>query len=65
LPQIFRIDLPEDLIQAVEDVKQTLINGGYRMGYSTIIRAQSRVPVLHYYSMGKSENIKQIARMVF
>jgi methylenetetrahydrofolate reductase (NADPH) len=25
LPQIFRIDLPEDLIQAVEDVRQTLI----------------------------------------
>jgi hypothetical protein len=34
------------------------------MGYSTIIRAAAGVPVLHYYSMGKSENIKQIARMV-
>jgi hypothetical protein len=33
------------------------------MGYSTIIRAQSSRSSCLYYS-GKSENIKQIARMV-
>jgi methylenetetrahydrofolate reductase (NADPH) len=65
LPQIFRIDLPEDLIQAVEGCKTNADkNGRYRMGYSTIIRAQSsRSSTLLFY--GKSENIKQIARMVF
>jgi methylenetetrahydrofolate reductase (NADPH) len=26
---------------------------------------QAGVPVLHYYSMGKSDNIKQIAKAVF
>jgi methylenetetrahydrofolate reductase (NADPH) len=68
LPQIFRIDLPEDLIQAVEgcktnaDIKTVGIE--WAIQQSLELKAAG-VPVLHYYSMGKSENIKQIARMVF
>jgi hypothetical protein len=66
LPQIFRIDLPEDLIQAVEgcktnaDIKRVGIE--WAIQQSLELKAAG-VPVLHYYSMGKSENIKQIARI--
>ena len=68
LPQIFRIDLPEDLIDAVAacktnaDVKQVGIE--WAIQQSLELKAAG-VPVLHYYSMGKSENIKQIALQVF
>jgi hypothetical protein len=34
------------------------------MGYSTGRELKAAGVLLHYYSMGKSENIKQIARMV-
>jgi methylenetetrahydrofolate reductase (NADPH) len=68
LPQIFRIDLPEDLINAVEkckspaDIKQVGIE--WAIQQSLELKAAG-VPVLHYYSMGKSENIRQIASKVF
>jgi methylenetetrahydrofolate reductase (NADPH) len=68
LPQIFRIDLPEDLIDAVDkcknnaEIKQVGIE--WAIQQSLELKAAG-VPVLHYYSMGKSENIRQIARHVF
>lgn len=68
LPQIFRIDLPEDLIDAVDkcknnaDIKQVGIE--WAIQQSLELKAAG-VPVLHYYSMGKSENIRQIASQVF
>jgi len=68
LPQIFRIDLPEDLIHAVgqcknnAEIKQVGIE--WAIQQSLELKAAG-VPVLHYYSMGKSENIRQIASSVF
>jgi methylenetetrahydrofolate reductase (NADPH) len=68
LPQIFRIDLPEDLIHAVDqcknnaDIRQVGIE--WAIQQSLELKAAG-VPVLHYYSMGKSENIRQIASKVF
>lgn len=68
LPQIFRIDLPEDLIHAVyqcknnADIRQVGIE--WAIQQSLELKAAG-VPVLHYYSMGKSENIRQIAGKVF
>jgi methylenetetrahydrofolate reductase (NADPH) len=68
LPQIFRIDLPEDLIHAVDqcknntDIRQVGIE--WAIQQSLELKAAG-VPVLHYYSMGKSENIRQIASQVF
>lgn len=68
LPQIFRIDLPEDLINAVEkckspaDIRQVGVE--WAIQQSLELKAAG-VPVLHYYSMGKSENIHQIASQVF
>jgi methylenetetrahydrofolate reductase (NADPH) len=68
LPQIFRVDLPEDLINAIEksssaaDVKAVGIEWAIQQSLEL---KKAGVPVLHYYSMGKSENIRQIAKAVF
>jgi methylenetetrahydrofolate reductase (NADPH) len=68
LPQIFRIDLPEDLINAVESCKNPAdireVGIEWAIQQSLELKAAG-VPVLHYYSMGKSENIRQIAVKVF
>ena len=68
LPQVFKIDLPEDLISAVENAKDNVVVK--QIGIEWAI-TQCRelldfgVPVLHFYSMGKSDNIKKIAREIF
>lgn len=68
LPQVFRIDIPQDLIDAVEacknnkEVRQVGIE--WAIQQSNELKAAG-VPVLHYYSMGKSTNIQAIAEGVF
>ncbi|MEX0274724.1 MAG: methylenetetrahydrofolate reductase [NAD(P)H] [Flavobacteriaceae bacterium] len=68
LPQVFKIDLPQDLVEAVEAcadnkaVRQVGIE--WAIQQSRELKAYG-VPVLHYYSMGKSSNIKAIAKEVF
>ena len=68
LPQVFRIDLPQDLIDAVDDCKDN--KAVRQVGIEWAIQQSkelkdSGVPVLHYYSMGKSDNIQAIAKGVF
>jgi methylenetetrahydrofolate reductase (NADPH) len=68
LPQVFKIDLPEDLIHAVEackDNKQVRQVGVEWATKQSIELQKEGVPVLHYYSMGKSDNIKAIASKLF
>ena len=68
LPQIFHVDIPDELaIQAIkckdnEQVRQLGIE--WCIQQSKELKAAG-VPVLHYYSMGKSANIKEIASAVF
>ena len=68
LPQVFRIDLPEDLITSVEtcktnkEVRQAGIEWTINQSKELL---DAGVPVLHYYSMGKSDNIKAIAKELF
>tara|TARA_R110002073_G_scaffold299575_1_gene466623 strand:+ start:17386 stop:18339 length:954 start_codon:yes stop_codon:yes gene_type:complete len=68
LPQVFKIDLPQDLITSVEKCKD---NKAVRQAGVEWCIQQSKelidygVPVLHYYSMGKSSNVHQIASQVF
>lgn len=68
LPKIFHIDLPEDLVEAVQgcktakDVKQ--------VGTEFMIKQCKElidfgVPVLHFYTMGKPEQTRQIAEAIF
>ncbi|WP_455169943.1 methylenetetrahydrofolate reductase [NAD(P)H] [Aegicerativicinus sediminis] len=68
LPQVFKIDLPEELISEVEKCKN---NAEVRqVGVEWCIEQSKELlkagaPVLHYYSMGKSDNIKKIAEAIF
>lgn len=68
LPQVFRIDLPQNLIDAVDGcidnkaVRQVGVE--WAIQQSKELKAAG-VPVLHYYSMGKSDNIHAIAKGVF
>ncbi|MBG7612804.1 methylenetetrahydrofolate reductase [NAD(P)H] [Polaribacter sp. BAL334] len=68
LPQVFRIDLPEELISEVE--KCTTNQQIRQVGVEWAIQQSKEllaagVPVLHYYSMGKSDNIREIASELF
>lgn len=68
LPQVFKIDFPEDLIDAVTscknnaEVREIGIEWGIQQSKELLAAG---VPVLHYYSMGKSDNIKAIASEIF
>ena len=68
IPHRFSVDLPEDLIIEIVKCKD---NAQVRqLGIEWCI-AQSKelqksgIPILHYYSMGKSDNIKAIASKLF
>lgn len=68
LPKVFKIDLPEDLIAAVEKAKDN--QAVKQIGIEWTINQCKElldfgVPVLHFYSMGKSDNIKKIASELF
>lgn len=68
IPHRFKVDLPDDLIMEVvraqdaEAVKQIGIEWCINQSKELV---KAGIPVLHYYSMGKSENIKQIAKAIF
>lgn len=67
LPKIFHIDLPEDLVDAVEDckdntaVKEVAIEWGVQQAKELIAGG---APCLHYYTMGKPEVTKAIVSQV-
>ena len=68
IPHRFKVDLPDDLIMEVvkakdnDAVKQIGIEWCLQQSKELI---QAGIPVLHYYSMGKAENIKAIASEIF
>ncbi|MFC1729689.1 methylenetetrahydrofolate reductase [candidate division KSB1 bacterium] len=67
LPQTFNIDLPDALVYEVEKCKDNI--QAREVGVEWAIQ-QSRgllefgVPALHYYTMGRSDNIRKIAKAV-
>jgi len=68
IPHRFSLEIPDDLIMEVVKAKDN--DAVKQIGIEWCI-AQSKelvaagIPVLHYYSMGKAENIKAIAKEVF
>jgi methylenetetrahydrofolate reductase (NADPH) len=68
IPHRFSLEIPDDLIMAVVKAKDN--DAVKQIGIEWCI-AQSKellaagIPVLHYYSMGKPDNIKAIAQEVF
>lgn len=68
LPQAFKIDLPEDLVSEVMKCKNN--QAVKELGQEWSIQQCKElldfgVPVLHFYSMGKSDNIFNIAKELF
>jgi len=68
LPQIFYIDIPEDLSREVQKCKTN--DDVFKVGIEWGIKQSKElldngVPVLHYFTVGISENIRQIAKAIF
>ncbi|MFN3757164.1 MAG: methylenetetrahydrofolate reductase, partial [Flavobacterium sp.] len=68
IPHRFKVDLPDDLIMDIVKAKDN--DAVHQIGIEWCIQQSKELlangfPVLHYYSMGKSENIKAIAKEVF
>ena len=68
LPQVFRLDVPDNLISEIEKCKDNRqvreLGVEWAVEQSKELIAKG-VPVVHFYSMGKSDNIKAIAKEVF
>jgi len=68
LPKVFHIDLPDDLAAEIRKCKdnKSVREVGVEWGIeqSKELKAAD-VPVIHYYTMGKSDNIAKIAKAVF
>ena len=68
LPKIFKIDLPDELEQEIgkckdnDAVRELGIEWGIQQSRELI---EAGVPVLHFYSMGKSDAIHRIAKEFF
>jgi methylenetetrahydrofolate reductase (NADPH) len=68
LPQTFNIDMPQELVREVrkcadnKQVKQVGIEWAIAQSKELIERG---APVLHFYTMGNSDNIRKIAESVF
>ena len=68
IPHRFKVDLPDELIKEVVKAKNN--ESVSQIGIEWCINQSKElvaagIPVLHYYSMGKADNIKQIANNVF
>jgi len=68
IPHRFSVELPDDLIMSVvkakdnDAVKEIGIEWCTQQSKELVAAG---IPVLHYYSMGKAENIKAIAKSIF
>lgn len=68
LPSIFHIDIPEELFDEVEkckdnkQVREVGVEWGIKQTRELIERG---APVIHYYSMGKSNSVYRIAKELF
>jgi methylenetetrahydrofolate reductase (NADPH) len=68
LPKTFHIDIPDDLLEALEccksdkEVKEVGIEWAIQQSKELI---KAGVPCLHYYTMGTSETTRRVASKVF
>jgi methylenetetrahydrofolate reductase (NADPH) len=68
LPKTFSISIPEELQKEVDKCKDN--KEARQVGTEWCIEQSKELirngaPVLHYYTMGKSDNIREIAKKVF
>lgn len=68
LPQIFNIDIPDELVKEIMKCRNN--EDAFRVGIEWGIKQSKElisygVPVVHYFTVGISENICEIAKSVF
>ena len=68
LPHRFHVDLPTDLVTAVEACPDN--KAVYQVGIEWCIQQSKElmvagVPILHYYTMSRPNNIKEITKALF
>ncbi len=68
LPRVFSIDIPDALCKEIEKCKDN--KQAWEVGIEWTIQQSRELvkhgsPVLHYYTIGKSENIRRVAKEVF
>ncbi len=68
LPKLFHLEIPQDLVKAVEacesDQQVRQIGVDWCIEQCRALTAAG-MPVLHFYTMGKADNIMKVAREVF
>jgi len=68
IPKTFSVDIPADLVKEVIKCKDNTevrqLGVDWAIEQSKELK-EAGVPVLHYYTMGKSDNIRKIAKAVF
>lgn len=68
LPQTFHVDLPQDLVKAVEacrDNAQVREVGVEWAAMQAEGLKKAGLPVIHFYTMGKTDNVARIVKQVF
>ncbi len=68
LPQTFAVDLPEALVKEIKKCKTTQAVRQVGVEWSIMQSKElvgNGVPGVHYYTLGQSDNIQQIAKAVF
>ncbi|AFR34669.1 methylenetetrahydrofolate reductase [NAD(P)H] [Riemerella anatipestifer] len=68
IPHRFKVDLPDDLVTAITKANNN--TEAKEIGVEWCIEQskdlmKNGVPILHYYSMGKSESVRKIAEAIF
>lgn len=68
LPRTFSIDIPHDLVKTVEACKDN--NQARQVGIEWCIHQAKElinfgVPAIHFFTMGRSDNIKKVAEAIF
>ena len=68
IPKTFNVDLPVDLVKEVIKCKDNKSVRQVGVEWSTQQSKElkaANVPVIHFYTMGNSDNIQKIAKAVF
>jgi methylenetetrahydrofolate reductase (NADPH) len=68
LPHFFKVDMPDDLVKAIINCKTNLevrqVGIEWGIAQAKELKAAG-APAIHFYSMGKPDNIEAIAKAVF
>lgn len=68
LPQIFHVDIPQELVKEVEkctdnrQVREVGVEWAIQQGRELM---KAGIPMLHFYTMGKTDNMYKIAKALF